>query len=478
MYNPIEIIEMEKREKAITFHDYRNNGVSVCALFRPKKKGDDISPVYWRVTYKRIQKFYATGISLSEKDWREVVTSNKSGFRPIKKNLDDYFDNVLRKAVDDLVGRGVFSFPALDTLLDKGESAGIVSAFKLRIKRFTDAGRIRQADFHAGTLRALLRFKHYQGLRKIEKDKFIKQCIDNKYISSGSKRIEIPENEIPFDNITVDFLEKLEDFLRETGAGNSTISIYMRTLRSVINQKEEKGPPFLTGAKYPFGEENGGYVIPEGNRKQLAIQIEDVWKIEEFKTDNLKLEYARDMFLFMFYSGGLNFGDVCRLKYSNIDADTSEIVILRKKTNKAKNKTTPPTVYIPLIPPLVQIINKYGNKNMNGYIFPVLNNTKGEKAITRKISDELESNVNKPLKIISKNLGIGSISTSTARNTYMTHMEVRLMYNTSVTKQMVGHKIKDVTAGYVNLNPALRREINSKLLNPEKDYPKVMSNVI
>ena len=52
------------------------------------------------------------------------------------------------------------------------------------------------------------------------------------------------------------------------------------------------------------------------------------------------------------------------------------------------------------------------------------------------------------------------------------------MYNTSVTKQMVGHKIKDVTAGDVNLNPALRREINSKLLNPEKDYSKVMSSVV
>jgi hypothetical protein len=60
----------------------------------------------------------------------------------------------------------------------------------------------------------------------------------------------------------------------------------------------------------------------------------------------------------------------------------------------------------------------------------------------------------------------------------MTHMEVRLMYNTSVTKQMVGHKIKDVTAGYVNLNPALRREINSKLLNPAKDYSNVMSSIV
>jgi hypothetical protein len=37
---------------------------------------------------------------------------------------------------------------------------------------------------------------------------------------------------------------------------------------------------------------------------------------------------------------------------------------------------------------------------------------------------------------------------------------------------MVGHNTKrDVTAGHVNLLAKKRREINEKLLNPEKEYP-------
>ncbi len=41
---------------------------------------------------------------------------------------------------------------------------------------------------------------------------------------------------------------------------------------------------------------------------------------------------------------------------------------------------------------------------------------------------------------------------------------------------MVGHSTKkDVTAGYVNLTPKKRRQINSKLLNPNKKYTTINS---
>ena len=43
---------------------------------------------------------------------------------------------------------------------------------------------------------------------------------------------------------------------------------------------------------------------------------------------------------------------------------------------------------------------------------------------------------------------------------------------------MVGHSTRnDVTAGYNNPTPKKRREINSKLMNPSKDYSKVISLV-
>lgn len=44
---------------------------------------------------------------------------------------------------------------------------------------------------------------------------------------------------------------------------------------------------------------------------------------------------------------------------------------------------------------------------------------------------------------------------------------------------MVGYSTKkDVTAGYVNLTPKKRKEINSKLLNPNKKYTTIIQSKI
>jgi hypothetical protein len=46
-----------------------------------------------------------------------------------------------------------------------------------------------------------------------------------------------------------------------------------------------------------------------------------------------------------------------------------------------------------------------------------------------------------------------------------------MFINPIVVKMMVGHSTKkDVTAGYVELTPKNRREINMKLINPNKTY--------
>ena len=463
----------KKRDKTLTMHSYRNSGVSVCALLRPKMQDEEVSPVYWRVIYKRKQKHYFTGLSFSKAEWGEFVETNKAKHRDDKATLQKYFDNVLRKSIDGLTNNGVFSFEALNVALDKGDATSLISVLNAKIAKLASDGRIRHSGIHEGTLRALKRFKHYSKLNKKDRAEFAEKCIADKYVSRGKNKLIIEDYDINFDEITPSFLNNFDLFLRETGAVDSTIGMYMRTLRSVINRNDEAGEPYLSGAKYPFGAKKGKYRIPESKRKNLAIPIEDIWKIESFTTDNLRFEFAKDVFTFLFYASGLNFGDFCRLKYENINHITGELEIKRKKTNRANSKNEPPTVYIPLIPPLLEIINKYGNKETDGYIFPMLNGLKSNKAIIDKISVELEA-VNKPLKTIAASLGLVDISTSTARNSYMTHLETELMYSPNVTKQMVGHKVSDVTGGYVNLNPKKRLEINSKLLNPGKSYETII----
>jgi integrase len=243
----------------------------------------------------------------------------------------------------------------------------------------------------------------------------------------------------------------------------------MRTLRAIINNEGSK--PYLTGNKYPYGK--GKYVIPTGRRRKTFITLGDVWKLEEYVTENLALVQARDMFVFMFYGSGMNFGDLCRLQFKDIQHNM-EILFFREKTTK-ESGDEPVPVYVPLLSPMIEVINRQGNKDQTGYIFPFLNgidpHKRNEKRIKKVINSETRK-INSNLKVIASDLEIDpDLSTNYARHSYMTHLLSEEYLNDIIVKQMVGHSTNDnVTAGYNHLTTKKRKEINGKLLNPSKDY--------
>jgi len=124
---------------------------------------------------------------------------------------------------------------------------------------------------------------------------------------------------------------------------------------------------------------------------------------------------------------------------------------------------------------MVDIINRQGNKEHDGYIFPFLNGIEptiqNERNIKRQINFALDP-INSSLKQIATVLELDpNISTSYTRNSYISHLVSEMFVNRIIVRKMVGHSIKkDVTAGYVKLNAKKRLEINLKLLNPEKHY--------
>ncbi|MDK2978829.1 MAG: hypothetical protein PWP52_1543 [Bacteroidales bacterium] len=173
-------------------------------------------------------------------------------------------------------------------------------------------------------------------------------------------------------------------------------------------------------------------------------------KVENYETDNPILATARDIFVFMFYCNGLNFGDLCRLRYENIVTASGEIIFQRKKTLRKGEKPT--FIYAPLLPPMVEIINRQGNKEQDGYIFPFLNDIepldKNEAKIKKEIRIALDP-INSALKVIAKDLELNpDLSTSYTRNSYISHLTSELLVNPIVVRKMVGNSTKkDVTAG-------------------------------
>ena len=468
---------LDKVPKKTNAFKYKNRNISVCLTRKYRNKDDVEAPIFWRVTYERRHKYYYSGFEFEIKEWDEFINRDLKKHKLTKQTLSNYLALSLKPAINALAEINEFSFEALDNILKKPLSETVNEAFQNKITALENEYKVGNASIYRTTLKALMRFKHYSiKKKKADKIQFIQTCIEQKHITIGSNVLTV-EEEISFDEITPKFLNECEKFWEKTEVSYATMGIYMRTLRAIINNKDGD-KPYIEGSKYPFGVNNGKYEIPAGGRKEIAMPIEDIWKIENFKTDNAALATARDIFVFMFYCNGLNFGDLCRLTYKNIDAPRNEIIFERKKTLRKGEEPT--YIYVPILPPMIEIINRQGNDSQEGYIFPFLNGIEptenNENLIKRETRLKLEP-INSSLKNIANELSLDpEISTSYTRNSYITHLTSELLINPIVVKKMVGHSTKkDVTAGYVNLTVKKRREINLKLINPEKKYNTINS---
>lgn len=99
-----------------------------------------------------------------------------------------------------------------------------------------------------------------------------------------------------------------EAWLKANGNCPNTTSFYMRILRAVYNRAVEKE---LTEQRHPFK-----YVYTGIDKTvKRAVPLKAIKRIKELDlTLKPHLDYARDMFLFSFYTRGMSFIDMAYLK--------------------------------------------------------------------------------------------------------------------------------------------------------------------
>ena len=136
----------------------------------------------------------------------------------------------------------------------------------------------------------------------------IKKLTEFVGIESNLQKLRIYRDvaDLSITDIDVDFMNAFEAFMFKQGRSKATVGVYARNIRTIWNDLYE------SHSKYPFGK--GGYVIPEGARKNQGLSKADIKKIVDFSSDNEYLQTARDYFLFCFYNGGMNIKDVLHLK--------------------------------------------------------------------------------------------------------------------------------------------------------------------
>ena len=163
------------------------------------------------------------------------------------------------------------------------------------------------------------------------------------------------EQDVPLDGITSDMMLLYEAHLKARGVRMNTISFYMRIFRAVYNRAVEKG---LTAQNYPFRHVYTGV----DKTMKRAIPIKAIKEMKELDLAmNPALDFARDMFLFSFYTRGMSFVDMAYLKKSDIK--NGILIYRRRKTGQE--------LTIKWEKCMVEIIAKYP-ENKTNFLLPII----------------------------------------------------------------------------------------------------------
>lgn len=369
---------------------------------------DNTAPIFIRITIDRNKKLVATGISVPIKAWDEKnqrIYSWYSDAGVFQLNIDNRVQqikhNIRRLEALDMP----VSFDLLFGEQSHQVNKTVKQFFYEQIASLEQVGKIGSAGKYKYCLRLL------------------EQCN--------------PVN-IRFDMITVSYLKKFQNYLQKKGNGANGVATKFSVFQAVYNKARAAG--VFVCKDNPFEKVS----TPWKKTKKRAIPKSDVQKIIQLEMpdnrESYSLSFARDLFLFSYYSAGINFTDIATLRPSNIHDGV--IQYHRHKTGKE--------LRFPLTMQNVAILKKYLSTDGNEYIFPILDSRrhKSSQQIFNRIHKVLVA-VNKNLETLGKMAGIDKLTTYVARHTYATVMK-RSGVNIAIISETMGHSDIKTTQIYLD----------------------------
>ena len=243
--------------------------------------------------------------------------------------------------------------------------------------------------------------------------------------------------DIPFSEIDVDWLKRYEKWLRSKNNKDTTISLLFRTLRSTYNKAIKV--KCARKSDYPFDE----YKINKFDTRtqKRAISKTDVLKfMQDVESNQPYAQLSKDVFVFSYFCGGINFTDIAQLTTLNIVEGRLHYV--RQKTGKQ--------VKIGIPYEAMAIIKKYESESQ-GYLFPILDK-KIHKTPMQKQNriHKILAKVNKNLKMLSEQLGVnGNITTYVARHSFASVLK-KSGVNIAIISEALGHSDLGTTQIYLD----------------------------
>ena len=378
---------------------------SVKVKFRPSSVNGREGSIYYQVIHNRAVRQITADLHVHESEWDNKKSAVKisewasSGRRQYLQSMTEriQWDTKRLKAIaafldkqnkddyttDDIVGK--FNAATNEQSLS-GFMQGIIS----QLKRLN---RIRTSETYAATLASFMKFRDGQDILLCE--------------------------------IDGDTMMLYEAWLKANGNCPNTTSFYMRILRAVYNRAVEKA---LTEQRHPFKHVYTGI----DKTVKRAVPLKAIKRIKELDlTLKPHLDYARDMFLFSFYTRGMSFIDMAYLKKS--DLKNGILTYRRRKTGQQ--------LTVKWEKCMQEIVDKYDTES-SIYLLPIIKPYS-------KTDVYAGHNISRSLKAIGKELGLSlPLTMYTSRHSWASIAKSKNV-PLSVISEGMGHDSEATTRIYL-----------------------------
>lgn len=175
---------------------------------------------------------------------------------------------------------------------------------------------------------------------------------------------------VRFCAVTKQYLKEYDNWMvKEKGNSKTTVGIYTRALRAVVNEAIEL--KLMRADDYPFGRRR--FLIPTGKNKKKALEKPVLAQLYYSETEKVSLEKAKDFWFLGYYCVGINVRDIVELKAEDVDGDY--LAYERGKIRNTASGREAKKISVFITDDLRRIIDKWRNKDKSpgSYLFPILN---------------------------------------------------------------------------------------------------------
>ena len=397
---------------------------SVKVKFRPSTIGDKEGTLYYQVIHNRVVRQIYTDYKLFASEWDCHSEAVNLHLISSKDERNNYLLSIssrirwdkdrLNKIIYTLSQSGTFVADDIVVRFLNRQEQSFNDYICLQIARLKRLGKIRTSETYTAALRSFSGFMN--------------------------------DKEVLFDQLNADLIAEYEAYLKGRGNSPNTVSFYMRILKAVYNRAVEDG---LTEQRHPF---KSVYTGVEKTLKR-AISLNDLKHIKGLDL-SLKpnLDFARDMFLFCFYTRGMSFIDMAYLRKK--DLQNGILSYRRRKTGQQ--------LFIKWERCMQEIVDKYPI-NETEYLLPII--TKRDEDYRKQYTNELHR-VNHLLKKIGKQLDLPILLTMyVGRHSWASIAKSRNV-PISVISEGMGHDSENTTQIYLaSLDTSVGDKANKKILD-------------